>query len=75
MTSTTPVVNYIAFGKCDDMVAEVSACDFPADFGFRYYVMPVGVDEHSTEGCKTLAEAKAVAAEMARYFNVKTLRI
>jgi hypothetical protein len=72
MAREIAVVEFIAFGARDDMVAEVAAYDHSAYEGFdgnaaeyAFLVMPVGDAQWDTEGFASLADAKAHAEYLA----------
>lgn len=86
MSVTKPVtVDSVAFGKYDDMVAEVGALDYlnylrgiGEKFDtrhYRYAVMPIGDAQFSTEFYSSLKDARGAAQEQARHYGVKTWHV
>ena len=72
-------MDYIAYGKIADMVAEFGALDMgPAwitQWGYRYCSLIVGADQYDTTFYQTLAEAKDDVRNVRQHYGIKSLRI
>lgn len=78
-------VDKVAFGKYDNMVAEVGSLDYLAYLrrigesydarNYRYAVMVVGKKQYDTEFFRTIKDAKAVAAQMANHYGVNVWHV
>lgn len=72
-------IEYIAFGKIDDMIAEYAALDMGKEwfrqYGYRYASLPIGSSQYDTTYYQTLAEAKADVRNYADMVGCRTVRI
>ena len=72
-------MEFIAYGKIADMVAEYGAHDMGkewfAQYGYRYASLIIGDAQYDTSYYRTLAEAKEDVAYTCRACGIKATRV
>ena len=72
-------VEYLAFGKIDDMIAEYAALDMGKlwfkTYRLKYAMMPIGAEQYDTTFYETKAEGIADTKWLAKELGVKFVQL